>query len=111
MMQAPCEHPVVPTGVPANSNELAPRLANAQAVSGYHLPAATKAGGRVLAVRGAVVDVVFDGEPPGLNEALRVVNGRRSLILEVQQLLGLRTVRTIGLGQTDRLRGARWIEK
>jgi F-type H+-transporting ATPase subunit beta len=65
------------------------------------------ANGRVLSVRGSVVDVVFAGELPGLNEALRVIGGQRTLILEVQQVLEPRRVRTVALGQTDGLmRGA-----
>jgi F-type H+-transporting ATPase subunit beta len=59
--------------------------------------------GRVLAVRGPVVDVAFNGDLPGLNEALRVDNGSQTLILEVQQLLAEGLVRTIAMGRTDGL--------
>jgi F-type H+-transporting ATPase subunit beta len=59
--------------------------------------------GRILNVRGSVIDVAFPGELPQLNEALRVANGRSELILEVQQILEPRRVRAIALGQTDGL--------
>ena len=66
-------------------------------------PAATDAPGQILTIRGSVIDVAFAGELPHLNEALRVVDGRRTLILEVQQMLGPRTVRTMALGRADAL--------
>jgi F-type H+-transporting ATPase subunit beta len=59
--------------------------------------------GRVVSVRGPVVDVAFPGEMPGLHEALLVPNGSRALVLEVEQLLGKRTARALALGTTDRL--------
>lgn len=59
--------------------------------------------GRILTVRGSVIDVTFPGELPQLNEALRVVNGRQTLILEVQRLLEPKIVRAIALGHTDGL--------
>lgn len=59
--------------------------------------------GRILTVHGSVIDVAFPGELPQLNEALRVVDGRRTLILEVQQVFEPRRVRTIALGHTDGL--------
>ena len=62
-----------------------------------------KGAGRILSVRGSVIDVAFPGELPQLNEALRVVDGQRNLILEVQQILEPRRARTIALGQTDGL--------
>jgi flagellar biosynthesis/type III secretory pathway ATPase len=68
----------------------------------YQRPAAAKAGGRILAVHGPVVDVGFAvGDVPSLHEALRVADRRGALLLEVQQLLGPRTVRSIALGRTD----------
>ncbi len=68
------------------------------------LQVAAQASGRVLAVRGPVVDVMFPPEKlPGLHEALRVSDGGLALILEVQLLLGPRIVRTIALGNTDGL--------
>jgi F-type H+-transporting ATPase subunit beta len=57
-----------------------------------------------LNIRGLVIDVAFPaGELPGLNEALQVVDGQRTLILEVQKVLGTKTVRTIALGHTEGL--------
>jgi F-type H+-transporting ATPase subunit beta len=67
------------------------------------LPIGGELSGRILSVRGPVIDVVFRGELPKLNEALRVVDRRRTLILEVQQVLEPRRVRTIALGHTDGL--------
>ena len=67
--------------------------------------------GRILAVRGSVIDVVFTGELPQLNEALKVVDGRRTLILEVQQILEPRKVRTIALGQADGLIRGQVVER
>ena len=55
--------------------------------NGVILPVAATAKGRVLSIRGSVIDVVFAGDLPGLHEALKVANGRQSLILEVEQLL------------------------
>src|SRR4051812_40361176 len=65
--------------------------------------AAAAAGGRVLSVRSSVVDVAFPGELPGLHEALVVADGRRALVLEVEQLQGRRVVRTVALGNTEGL--------
>jgi F-type H+-transporting ATPase subunit beta len=51
-----------------------------------------------------VIDVRFPpGELPRLYEALTVAEGRRQVVLEVQQVLGSRTVRTVVLGHTDGL--------
>ncbi len=65
--------------------------------------------GRILRVRGSVVDVAFPaGEPPLLYEALEVVadNGA-PLVLEVQQHLDPRTVRTVVMQSASGLyRGA-----
>jgi F-type H+-transporting ATPase subunit beta len=69
----------------------------------YHAPIVAETGGRVFAVRGPVIDVAFHGELPGLHEALKVVDGGRDLILEVQQLLERKIVRTVALGQTNGL--------
>jgi len=70
----------------------------------HHVPVAAEARGQIKAIRGPVIDVVFPcGELPGLNEALRVVDGQRTVILEVQKLLQAKSVRTIALGYTDGL--------
>ncbi len=57
--------------------------------------------GRVSQVLGAVVDVQFDGELPFIQNALRTSIDGRSLVLEVAQELGERTVRTIAMDSTD----------
>jgi F-type H+-transporting ATPase subunit beta len=60
--------------------------------------------GRIVAVRGPVIDVRFPGGGlPGLYEALRVGHGDRQTLLEVQQVLASRTVRAVVLGQTNGL--------
>jgi F-type H+-transporting ATPase subunit beta len=57
-----------------------------------------------LAVRGPVIDVGFpSSDIPGLYEVLKSAHGHPDLILEVQQLLGERVVRTIALGHADGL--------
>jgi F-type H+-transporting ATPase subunit beta len=70
----------------------------------FKLPVVAGAKGRVMAVVGSVVDVTFHSdELPGLHETLKVVDDPRGLLLEVEELLGPETVRTIALGQTDGL--------
>jgi F-type H+-transporting ATPase subunit beta len=62
----------------------------------------TNGSGRVLAVRGAVVDVVFDGaDLPAINTALIVEWDRSApLLLEVHSHLDLTTVRAVALQAT-----------
>ena len=65
--------------------------------------------GRVLAVRGAVLDIRFpDGVLPLINEALRIPRpGAEDILLEVQSHLGPHNVRAIALNATEGLqRGA-----
>ena len=65
----------------------------------------TSAGGRVVAVRGAVVDVAFDTELPRLEEALVVEwDQPEALVIEVQAHLDERTVRGVALQATEGLR-------
>jgi F-type H+-transporting ATPase subunit beta len=71
--------------------------------NGEDLSVAAASKGRVLSVRGSVIDVAFSGELPGLYEALTVANGHRALILEVEQLLSRGIVRTIALGNAEGL--------
>jgi len=59
--------------------------------------------GRISQVLGAVVDVQFEGELPFILNALTVKAGDRTLILEVAQELGERTVRCIAMDSTDGL--------
>ncbi len=69
------------------------------------MTAPTRSTGRVLAVRGAVVDVVFEGELPKIDEALVVEWDRPGTILvEVQAHLDSRAVRGVALQSTAGLR-------
>ncbi len=57
--------------------------------------------GRVSQVLGAVVDVQFDGELPFILNALHTKMGDNTLVMEVSQQLGERTVRCIAMDSTD----------
>src|SRR4051812_37003751 len=57
--------------------------------------------GRVTQVMGAVIDVQFDGELPFIQNALHTKLGGQTLVLEVAQELGERTVRCIAMDSTD----------
>src|SRR3712207_3021274 len=59
--------------------------------------------GRISQVLGAVVDVQFPGELPNMLNSLHTRVGERTLVLEVAQHLGERTVRTIAMDTTDGL--------
>ena len=59
--------------------------------------------GKITQVLGAVVDVQFPEELPEMLNALTVMIGNRTLVLEVAQHLGERTVRTIAMDTTDGL--------
>ena len=59
--------------------------------------------GKVSQVLGAVVDVQFPGELPQMLNALHTRIGDRTLVLEVAQHLGERTVRCIAMDMTDGL--------
>ena len=59
--------------------------------------------GRVSQVLGAVVDVQFDGALPFMLNALTTKLGEHSLVLEVAQELGEKTVRCIAMDSTDGL--------
>ena len=59
--------------------------------------------GRVTQVMGAVVDVQFDGELPFIQNALHTKIENRTLVLEVAQELGERTVRCIAMDSSDGL--------
>jgi F-type H+-transporting ATPase subunit beta len=59
--------------------------------------------GRVTQVLGAVVDVQFEGELPFIYNALTTKIGDRTLVLEVSQELGERTIRAIAMDTTDGL--------
>jgi len=57
--------------------------------------------GRVTQVMGAVIDVQFDGELPFIQNALHTKLADQTLVLEVAQELGERTVRCIAMDSTD----------
>src|SRR4051812_32079111 len=59
--------------------------------------------GQIAQVLGAVVDVQFPGELPFILNALTTKNGDNTLVLEVAQHLGERTVRCIAMDMTDGL--------
>ena len=58
--------------------------------------------GKIIEIRGQVVDVLFD-KLPSINDAL-IVEGETKLVLEVAMHLGGNVVRTIALGSTDGLK-------
>ena len=57
--------------------------------------------GRVTQILGAVVDVQFEGDLPFIQNALTTKVGDRTLVLEVAQEIGERTVRCIAMDTTD----------
>ncbi|OSQ47175.1 F0F1 ATP synthase subunit beta [Thalassospira alkalitolerans] len=59
--------------------------------------------GKISQVKGAVVDVKFDGELPPILNALTVDNNGQRLVLEVAQHLGENAVRTIAMDTTEGL--------
>ena len=59
--------------------------------------------GTITQIIGGVVDVKFEGELPGLLNALHLENQGKRLVLEVAQHLGESTVRTIAMDTTDGL--------
>ena len=59
--------------------------------------------GRVTQVKGAVVDVQFEGELPYIQSALTCQVGDLKLVLEVAQEIGEREVRCIAMDTTDGL--------
>jgi F-type H+-transporting ATPase subunit beta len=60
--------------------------------------------GKVIQVIGVVVDVQFPGELPAIYNALEVEMGKGiKIVLEVQQHLGSKSVRTIAMGSVDGL--------
>lgn len=62
--------------------------------------------GKIIQVIGPVVDVHFDGALPDIYEALQVPEAgekKEALVLEVQQYMGGKAVRTVAMGSTDGL--------
>ncbi|RQW61225.1 F0F1 ATP synthase subunit beta [Vibrio viridaestus] len=61
--------------------------------------------GKIVQIIGAVVDVEFpQSEVPSVYDALKVVDAKERLVLEVQQQLGGGVVRCIVMGSSDGLR-------
>jgi len=60
--------------------------------------------GKVSQVIGAVVDVEFQGEIPDIYNSLQTSIADKKLVLEVQQHLGGKVVRTIAMDSTDGLK-------
>src|SRR5215510_6013353 len=59
--------------------------------------------GRVTAVCGSVVEVEFPDSLPGIDEALLLKDGERTVVLEVAHHLDQRTLRGIAMGYTEGL--------
>tara|TARA_B100001094_G_scaffold283984_1_gene297117 strand:+ start:9116 stop:10507 length:1392 start_codon:yes stop_codon:yes gene_type:complete len=67
--------------------------------------------GIIVQVIGAVVDVEFpQNAVPQVYDALKVIQGEQTLVLEVQQQLGGGVVRAIAMGSTDGLRRSLEVE-
>ncbi|MFA5561549.1 MAG: F0F1 ATP synthase subunit beta [Eubacteriales bacterium] len=60
--------------------------------------------GRIVQIIGAVLDIRFESGLPALYNAIEVRHGERTIVLEVMQHLGNRTVRCIAMHPTDGLR-------
>jgi F-type H+-transporting ATPase subunit beta len=59
--------------------------------------------GRITQILGAVLDVQFEGELPFIQSALTTKTANGTLVMEVAQELGERTVRCIAMDSTDGL--------
>ena len=57
--------------------------------------------GKIIEVKGVVIDAVFPDELPEINSAVRINVGDRELIAEVQQHLGDDRVRAVAMDSTD----------
>ncbi|EKO3383386.1 F0F1 ATP synthase subunit beta [Vibrio fluvialis] len=67
--------------------------------------------GKIVQIIGAVVDVEFpQSAVPGVYDALKVVEAKGRLVLEVQQQLGGGVVRAIVMGSSDGLRRGMTVE-
>ena len=64
---------------------------------------ATNTVGRITQVLGAVVDVQFEGEMPFILNAVTTKHQGGTLVMEVSQELGERTVRCIAMDSTEGL--------
>ncbi|HMJ01132.1 MAG TPA: F0F1 ATP synthase subunit beta [Gaiellaceae bacterium] len=59
--------------------------------------------GKLIEVKGVVIDVLFPNELPGINHAVRISLEGRDIIAEVQQHLGDDRVRAVAMDSTDGL--------
>ena len=57
--------------------------------------------GKVTQVTGAVIDVHFDGDLPAIMNAVTTKNQGQTLVMEVAQHLGERTVRCIAMDSSE----------
>ncbi len=60
--------------------------------------------GTITQIISAVVDVAFNEELPNIYNALKVNNGEKDIVLEVEQHLGNNVVRTVAMDSTDGLK-------
>ncbi len=60
--------------------------------------------GKIISIIGPVVDVEFEDDLPKIYNALEVVLSNKKIVLETQQHLGSKTVRTVAMGSTDGLK-------
>jgi len=65
----------------------------------------------VTAVRGSVVEVEFPDALPAINEALRLQDGKRVVVLEVAHHLNPHTIRAIALTHTEGLGRGMMVER
>ncbi len=59
--------------------------------------------GHITQIIGPVVDVEFAGDPPPIYSALTITEGKKKIVLEVEQHLGGGEVRCIAMSSTDGL--------
>ena len=59
--------------------------------------------GKVIQITGSVLDIVFENDVPALYNAVEVINGEQSVVMEVVQHLGDNKVRCIALHPTEGL--------
>src|SRR5688500_9491187 len=59
--------------------------------------------GRVIEIQGVVIDALFPGSLPEINNALRISFDDRELIAEVQRHLGDDRIRAVAMDSTDGL--------
>lgn len=66
--------------------------------------------GYIIAVRGPVVDVAFEGELPPVNNAMKVKDTEKHMVLEVMNHIGDNAVRCIALSPTEGLKRGMEVE-